>query len=466
VTDLHCRVMSRSKDDEPRLSRADLAVPFLTAEKPTNLHRVGVEAEKFGFLLPDYAPLPYDGERSVTALLKGLVSRGFREEREKAEGPIIALKRGQCSITLEPGAQVELSGSPHFDLHAVSSEIEKHYLDLAELSGPLGIVFCSTGYHPFATETSLPWVPKLRYAIMKEYLPRLGNGALEMMQRTATVQVNFDYCCERDALRKLRLLLKLGPIVHAITANSPIKEGKLTDTQSLRGDVWTRMDPSRSGLIEKIFESKDSGYEDYIEWALDAGMFLFKRNGEVIANTGQTFRDFLRRGYLGHYATLSDWNLHLGTLFPEVRLKNTLELRSCDAQPTETQMAIPALGVGILYDDIAFAQAEDLASLYNFAQLSAARPELIKTGYGTLIAGQSLEQLAYALVEIARGGLNRRAKLNAEGKDESIYLDPLAELVERRKTPSALLRDRLIAAPRIDPKTIDPKTIVDLTRII
>ena len=426
-------VTPRTKNEEPRLSRADLALPFRSSEKPASAHRVGIEAEKFGLLLPDFTPLPYAGERSVSTFLKGLVARGFREEREKAEGPVIALVRDQSSITLEPGAQLELSGTPEPNLHDVADEVRKHYADLAELAEPLGVVFCSTGYHPLATASEPPWVPKLRYAIMREYLPRLGNGALEMMQRTATVQVNFDYSSERDALRKLRLLLLLSPIIHAITANSPLKEGKLTDCNSLRGDVWTRMDPSRSGLIEKLVVAREPSYDDYIEWALDAGMFLFKRHGEIIANTGQTFRDFLRRGYQTYVPTMSDWRLHLSTLFPEIRLKNTLELRSCDAQPNETLMAIPALGTGLLYDDIALTQAESLAMQYDWQSLNDARPALIRQGYGTSIAGHPLEQLASALVEIARGGLNRRARLNDAGLDESVYLDPLAKLVEARK---------------------------------
>jgi glutamate--cysteine ligase len=447
--------------DEPPLAREALDLPFRAAEKPANAYCIGVEAEKFGVLLPDYAPLPYEGERSVSALLDRLLTRGFREEREKPGGPVIALVRERTSVTLEPGAQLELSGSPQGDLHGVEREIRHHYAELAELSLPLGIVFCSTGFHPLARREDLPWVPKLRYSIMREYLPRLGDGALDMMQRTATVQANFDYSSERDAMRKLRVLTKLSPIVHAMTANAPLQEGRLVDSDSLRGDVWTRMDPSRSGLLDRLWSARSLSYDDYIEWALDAGMFLFKRHGEVIANTGQTFRDFLRRGYLGFHATLSDWRLHLNTLFPEVRLKNTLEVRACDAQPNETLLSVAALWTGIVYDELALEQAEALVQQFDLEDVKRARPALVRHGYGTQLGPLPLETYAEALITIAQGGLERRARRDESGVDESRYLEPLAALVEQRMTPGQALRQRLSTA-----STLTPRAIVDATRII
>lgn len=460
MNNLVAPVTPRPKD-EPLLTRDLLDLPFRASEKPSTAHRIGVEAEKFGFLLPDFAPLPYEGERSIQALLLGLARRGFHEERETAEGPVIALSRDGSSVTLEPGGQFELSGAPQFDLHAVAKEIAEHYSELAELSAPLGIVFCSSGFHPLAARAALPWVPKLRYAIMREYLPSLGNGALDMMQRTATIQVNFDYSSERDALRKLRLLLRISPLVHAMTANSPLYEGHLTSEASIRGDVWTRMDPSRSGLLERLWSKQDLSYDDYIEWALDSGMFLFKRNGEIIANTGQTFRDFLRKGFQGHQATLSDWRLHLNTLFPEVRLKNTLEVRACDAQPAETMMGVPALWVGLLYDDIALEQTEMLTAQYNLEDIRQSRKALIEKGYGTYVGGNLFDDLAKAIIEIAMGGLQRRAKLDASGKTEEAYLLPLSELVERRMSPGMALREKLSKVP-----VLSASAIVNATRVV
>lgn len=447
-------------NEEPPLAYDDLALVFRAAEKPEAAWRIGVEAEKFGILLPSAAPVPYDGPRSVTQLFSKLVARGFSVQREKAEGPVIALSRDRASITLEPGAQLELSGTPATNLHAASLELEQHHAELTELSAELGIAWCSVGFHPLAQRDELPWVPKLRYAIMREYLPTLGNGALDMMQRTATVQVNLDYTSEADAMRKLRVMLRLSPLVHAISAHAPLMQGSLVAQNSVRGDVWTRMDKTRSGLVERLWSDRELRYGDYIEWALDAGMFLFKRHGEIVPNTGQSFRDFLRRGYQGHRATMSDWKLHLNTLFPEVRLKNTLEARSADAQPRDTLMAIPALWVGIAYDARALERAEALANRFGLDELRAARSSLIESGLRARIGSLRVDELASELLEIALGGLVARGCLNAARQDESRYLVPLMALIHRGETPADRLRRKLEALG-----SYGPEQIIEATRV-
>jgi glutamate--cysteine ligase len=452
--------MTVRTSEEPSIGYDDLVLPFRAAEKPEAALRIGVEAEKFGILLPAYAPVPYEGARSISRVLSKFVARGFEEQREKTEGPVIALVRERSSITLEPGAQLELSGAPHLDLHAANLELEQHHAELTEISADLGIAWCSVGFHPLARRDALPWVPKLRYAIMREYLPTLGDGALEMMQRTATVQANLDYTSEADAMRKLRIMLRLSPLVHAMTSHSPLKEGRLVSSDSLRGDVWTRMDRSRSGLLERFWSDRNLCYGDYIEWALDAGMFLFKRHGEVIPNTGQSFRDFLRRGFQGHRATMSDWKLHLNTLFPEVRLKNTLEARSADAQPAQTLMSVPALWVGLMYDPSALDRAEALAHRFGLEAVRDARPSLIESGMRASIGGKTVAELGAELLEIAHHGLVRRGRTNAAHQDESIYLDPLMRLVHDGDSPADRLRRRLLALP-----TIGPGDIVEAIRI-
>lgn len=446
--------------EEPPIVYSDLAVPFASAEKSWDQLRIGVEAEKFGILLPSCTPLPYEGPRSILAILARLKEQGFAEQREKPGGPIIALARDRASVTLEPGAQLELSGAPHEDLHAASEELERHHKDLSAISAELGIAWCSVGFHPLAKQSELPWVPKIRYAIMREYLPTLGNGALDMMRRTATVQANLDYQSEADAMRKLRLMLRLSPLVHAMTTNSPLYEGRLEPSNSLRGDVWTRMDKARSGLLERLWSDRQLDYGDYIEWALDAGMFLFKRPDEVIANTGQSFRDFLRRGYQGHRATMSDWKLHLNTLFPEVRLKNTLEARCSDAQPLDTRMSVPALWTGLIYDSVALERGEAVASRYGYAEVEQARPLLIAEGLRATLGGHKVADLAAELIEIAKGGLVTRARKNAAGQDESIHLQSLADLVLHGETPADRLRRKLYALP-----SFGPREIVEATRI-
>src|SRR3954465_6125314 len=299
------------------LSYEDLFLPFHNAMKPPRAWRIGAEAEKFGVFAASGAALAYDGDQGIVGILGELARRfGWKPIRETEGGPLIALERDHASVTLEPGGQLELSGAPLDDVHAIVNETQAHLDELHEVCAPLGIAWLGVGFHPLARQEDLTWVPKQRYGIMREYLPTKGHAAHDMMRRTATVQANYDFSSEADAMKKLVLSLKLSPIIHAMLANSPFKEGKLAGTKSVRGEVWLNMDPSRSGLIPSLWSPGKKTYRDYVEWALDAGMFLFKRDNKVIANTGQTFRAFIKDGFEGHKATLNDWKLHLQTLFP------------------------------------------------------------------------------------------------------------------------------------------------------
>ncbi len=272
------------------------------------------------------------------------MERGWEPERESAAGPVIALRRGTQSITLEPGSQFELSGSPLTDLHGVRAEFDAHFEELAPIAKEMSLTWLGVGFQPLASQADLGRVPKQRYAVMREYLPPLGDAAHDMMKRTATVQVNLDYSSEADAMRKLVVGLKLSPLVHALSANAPFIERRVAGKKSVRGDVWLHMDPSRSGLVARVLRAREPRYSDYVEWALDAGMFLIKRGSETLANTGQPFRDYLESGYRSERATFGDWKLHLNTLFPEVRLKNTLEARSADSQSSRSQRPCPRSG--------------------------------------------------------------------------------------------------------------------------
>ena len=441
---------------------ADLLRVFEEAQQPRSNWRIGTETEKFGVLRPDNAALAYSGQISVLTVMAELADRfGWFPESEHVGGPPIALRRGLASVTLEPGAQLELSGAPLPDLHATCAELAQHARELEVVSIPLGLQWLSIGFHPFAARDQLPWVPKTRYGIMKEYLPLQGNGALDMMLRTATIQANLDYEDERDAMRKMQVFLRLAPIVHAMTAHSPIRESQVSDWQSLRGDVWTRMDPARSGLIETLWKSPKPRYETYAEWALDAGMFLFKRGQQVIVNTGQTFRSFMHDGYDGHRATYSDWVLHINTLFPEVRLKRTIELRSCDAQPIDTLLAVPALWTGLGYDDTALERARELTHALSFEEMNAARPEMVRNGLRATLCGKSLREWSEAVLEIADEGLKRRARYNRHQQDESCYLAPLVRLVQAGHTPASRLVRMLERAG-----SFDPGIVIDSTRMI
>jgi glutamate--cysteine ligase len=299
------------------------------------------------------------------------------------------------------------------------------------------------GFHPLAKQKDLGWVPKQRYAIMREYLPTRGSGGLDMMRRTATVQANFDFSSEADALKKLVVCLKLAPLVNALGANSPFEEGKLSGYKSRRGFTWLNMDPDRSGLIPALLSAEKPGYRDYVEWALDAGMFLFKRHGKAVHNTGQKFRDFMKDGFEGERATFGDWKLHLNTLFPEARLKSTLEVRSSDSLPLRLGAAIPALFTGILYDAQALSEAEAFVRELPLREIIAARPSLVQFGLATRIGDRPMQALAERVLEIAAGGLSRRAFVNEHGKDERVHLELLTSLVQSGKTPADALIEGL-----------------------
>ncbi len=427
---------AQETDDSPA-TRENLAELFRQAETRREDFLIGAESEKIGVHAETGAPLAYAGDFSVARLFSGLVSEhGWEPFGEVEGGPILGLKRAGASVTLEPGAQFELSGAPLPDLHAVAEEQTQHYAELEPITREMGLAWLMTGFHPLAKLSDLPWVPKQRYPIMRDYLPAQGSGALDMMQRTATVQANFDWSSEADGMRKMRVALRLSPLVHAMFANAPFLEGRATELLSQRGNVWLHMDPSRSGLIAPLWDAVEPGYQQYVDWALDAGMFLFRRNGRLLRNTGQSFAEFMRDGFAGERATIGDFRLHLTTLFPEVRLKNTLEVRSCDNLPPELALSAIALWTGVLYDDAALGQAESLTAACTFEGYRALRPELIRNGLATTLWGRVGWEWAESLLDIARGGLERRGRRDAAGADERIYLAPSVELVQRRAHPA------------------------------
>jgi glutamate--cysteine ligase len=322
-------------------------------------------------------------------------------------------------------------------------EMSGHLAELRDISNELGILWLGIGFHPFAAQAELPWVPKQRYAIMRRYLPTRGTYGLDMMRRTATVQANFDYTSEEDALRKLRISLRLSPLVTAIFANSPFYEGRLFGGRSYRARVWLSVDPDRQGLLPGILE-RGRRFTEYVEWALDAPMFLFKRGTEVVENTGQTFRSFMKQGFRGHRPTLKDWETHINTLFPEVRLKRILEVRSADSLPASLVCALPALWTGILYDPRALDEADELTASFTAAELEAVRPAIVEQALRAPFRGAPLADLAERLLEIASGGLERRARLNKNGKDERVHLTKLSALVEKGWSPADAMVEGLV----------------------
>jgi glutamate--cysteine ligase len=439
--------LNAAQADDPKaqhLTTVDqLLIPFHEAIKPVDRFRVGAEAEKFGVDAVTGAPLPYEGERSVLTVLEALVDRhGWHAERETPDGPLIALLRAGASITLEPGGQLELSGAPLENVHQTCMEMSGHLAELRDISNELGLLWLGIGFHPFASQAELPWVPKQRYAIMRRYLPLRGEYGLDMMRRTATVQANFDYESEEDALRKVRVALRISPLVTAMFANSPFYEGRLFGGRSFRARVWLSVDPDRQGLVPDVLE-RGRRFLDYVDWALDAPMFLVKRGAEVIENTGQSFRSYMKYGFRGHRPTLKDWETHLNTLFPEVRLKRTIEVRGGDSLPANLVCALPALWTGLLYDQRALDEADELSASFTAAELEAVRPAIVERALMATFRGAPLADLAQKLITIASEGLARRARLNKNGKDERVHLAKLVALVEKGWCPADALVEGL-----------------------
>lgn len=450
---------SSTEEDVRPIQRDQLTELFRTAEKPAEAFRIGGEAEKFGVLTRTGVPLDYAGETGVARVMAYLAEQhGWAPQSETRGGPVIALTRGHASITLEPGSQLELSGSPHADVHAVVQEMDEHLIELEPISREMGVSWLGVGFHPLAAQRNLTWVPKQRYGVMKTYLPTRGSRALDMMRRTATVQANFDYSSERDAMQKLVVLLKLSPVLHAMLANAPFIEGKVSPLKSERGDVWLHMDPSRSGLVRRLWEVPEPTYSDYAEWALDAGMFLFRRGDTFVQNTGQTFRSFLADGYEGHRATFADWQLHVNTLFPEVRLKRTLEVRGADMLPGRLIGALPAITTGIIYDADSLDRALELTASLRYEEMEAARPALVRDGLAASIGKTPARELALRVLDIAESGLKRRALVRADGEDESVYLSPIRELAARGHCPADTLRQGLAVGDQPTPAEIIART--------
>lgn len=414
----------------------ELFLPFERAQKPREAFRIGIESERFGIDADSYHPLQYDGDRGVLGLFHEFVTRfGWTPKSEHQDGPTIALRRGASAVTLEPAGQVEFSGSPLADVHAVENERLLYVRELEAASEDKRLRWIASGFHPLARHDELPWVPKMRYGVMRVYLASRGGDALEMMRRTATVQANFDYESVDDGLRKLRVGLRLSPIVSAMFANGPLVEGRLYGGKSRRIQAWLSVDPDRQGLLPQMW-TPESTLHDYVDWALDAPMFMFSRRGTVLRNTGQTFRSFLRDGFEGHRPTMSDWEAHLNTLFPEVRLKQTIEVRGADSVPGRYVPALPALWTGIFYDEAALDEAEKLTRDWTYPGMMALRRTLGTEGMSAMFYGKPVAHWAERILSIASDGLGRRNRLDEAGRTEAIHLEALGKLVTTGRCPA------------------------------
>jgi glutamate--cysteine ligase len=401
--------------------------------------RIGSEHEKFIFYRPDNSALSYKAQGDkpgVEDVIKAFVSRGWMPVEEN--GYLIAALKDGASITLEPGGQFELSGAPLKTIHDTCNETTAHLRASQEIGEQLNIGFLGMGFHPTLKREEIPVMPKARYDIMRAYMPKKGNLGLDMMLRTCTVQVNLDFASEADMVEKFRIGLALQPLATALFANSPLKEGQSNGMRSFRSQVWTDTDPDRCGMLPFVFED-GMGFERWVDHVLDVPMYFTKRGDKYVDASGQSFRDFMK-GELpalpGELPTMKDWEDHLTTLFPEVRLKTFLEMRGADGGPWSRLCALPAFWVGLLYDAGAQAATLDIIKNWSVAELEKLRLDAPVEGLNASIGGQSLQVIGKEVLAVANEGLKARAALSISGDSEQGFLNSLHESVETGMVPA------------------------------
>ena len=417
--------------------KAQLSAYIASGCKPDQNRRIGTEHEKFAFSLNTLKPLTYAGPNGIRALLEKLTEFGWEPVLENGQ-PIALTKPDHSSITLEPGGQVELSGAPLETIHQTCREVTGHIKQVKDVADELGAGILGLGYQPKWSLDDVGWMPKGRYKIMREYMPTRGSLGLHMMLATCTVQVNLDFRSESHMAEMFRAALALQPLATALWANSPFRDGKKNDFLSFRSHIWTDTDPDRCGVMPFVFED-NFGFESYVDYMLDIPMYFVYRDGQYIDASGRSFRDFMA-GKLpalpGETPSIKDWEDHLTTAFPEVRLKKFIEMRGADGGPSKNLCALPAFWVGLLYDDQALADVTSMISDWSYDEVSALRDEVPVAALKTSFRGSTLQDLAKDVLAIAKQGLERRAKLDGSGQDETVFLNPLHAIAESGITPA------------------------------
>jgi glutamate--cysteine ligase len=423
-------------ESAPRIGgKRELVERLAGGAKPKADWRIGTEHEKFGFIEGSLRPVPYEGEASIRGLLEGL-ARDYDWAPIIEGGHIIGLKKGMASVSLEPGGQFELSGAPLDTIHQTCVEIGDHLRETRAIAKPMNIDFLGLGFSPLWSLDETPMMPKGRYGIMKAYMEKVGRLGRQMMFRSCTVQTNLDFGSEADMVKKLRVSLALQPIATALFANSPFAEGRTNGFLSYRSHVWTDTDPDRSGMLPFAFD-EGFGFEQYVDYALEVPMYFVRREGKYIDASGLSFRDFMA-GKLpilpGELPAMDDFDDHISTIFPEVRLKTFLEMRGADAGPHSMLCALSAFWVGILYDQQALDGAWELVKGFNAAERQALRSAVPMLGLDAPIRNTTAQALAKEAVKLAAGGLARRGNLDAKGRDETLFLKELQEIADSGRT--------------------------------
>ncbi|MDQ3264599.1 MAG: glutamate-cysteine ligase family protein [Myxococcota bacterium] len=435
--------------DPPLTDPAQLVRSFRDAERPSAQHKVGLEHEKLLFG-PDGLPVPYEGAHGIGQVLESLTAKGYLPFRESPGLPAIALELGKLTVSLEPGGQLELSGTAVGTAREAHAENLRHLEDLKQVTGPMGLRIVTLGYRPFGQLAQMPWMPKSRYRVMRETLGSRGRLALDMMLMTSTGQVSLDWSGEEDCARKVTAVARLTPLMVALYANSPLAQGKDSGYLSFRSRVWSEVDPARCGYFPEMIDGSFR-YQSYVDWALAAPMLFLRRAGQYL-QPKMTFRQFMAQGFEGHPALEGDWSDHLSTLFPEVRLKTVLEVRGADGVSPALTGALPALWRGLLYDPAALTEAEALLPRLGFEAHLDFHDGARREGLRSRVQGLEVRALALELVRIARRGLQRLDPQDAP------LLDPLEAVAESGRSPAEAVLETWN-------RTRDPEAVLATSRI-
>ena len=421
-------------------SKSQLISNLSIGEKNSTDYRIGTEHEKFVFNLQSKKPIHYDEENGISSLLTKLADFGWEPINE--DDRVIALSRknanGGGSITLEPAGQFELSGEMFVSVHETYNELVEHKAQISKIGKTMGIDFLALGFAANWSREDMPVMPKSRYEVMRNYMPKVGNHGLDMMLRSSTAQVNLDFSSEKDMINKLKLSFLLQPVATALFANSPFSDGSLNGYKSIRSEYWKDTDPDRTGILTFVFDNSMS-YERYVDYALDVPMYFISRKGKYIDLAGKSFRDFMMKkidAVRNYDASIDDWELHLTTIFPEARLKNYIEMRGADAGNIDHICALSAFWVGLIYDTKALDEALELTKGITKDELVELRNKVPLEGLDCSVGKHDVYRLASEAIDISKNGLKRRNKLNTENNDESIYLKYLEEIIFRKESPA------------------------------
>ena len=396
--------------------------------------KIGTEHEKFGFKKKSLEPINFQDIQQIFLKL----SNKYNWEKVFEDSNLIALKKNNASITLEPGGQIELSGAPMKNLFETCKEVNQHQSELDDICKSMEIDFLGMGLLPKWKLNKIKLMPKKRYKIMSEYMPQVGSKGLDMMFRTATIQANYDFSSESDMVKKMRVSQSLQPIIIALYANSPFVDGKITNYKSFRSFIWTKTDKKRCGILPFIYDNSFS-FERYVDYLLDIPMYFIIRDNEYINMTKYTFRNFLEKKVLKKIEpNLEDWKIHLTTVFPEVRLKTFIELRGADGGPWSRVCALPAFWTGILYDKKNLNEIWTKISHWDYSGIVNFYENVRRDGLNTFTPdGEKLSDFTKTILNQSGEGLVRR-NIKTDRGNESIFLEPLKKILESGKSPAEM----------------------------